>query len=153
MTTMDHTLALFGGVFAMLIVASLVGFVLERRYAAAAPNPTIENLNSRIKAWWVMVVAIGISFVFGKLGVIVLFAIASLAALREFVTLPTTRRGDHLALVAAFFVVLPFQYYLIWIGWYGLYSIFIPVYAFLLLPIITSLRGDPSHFMARVAEV
>jgi phosphatidate cytidylyltransferase len=153
MTTMQHTLALFGGVFAMLLVASLVGFVLERRYAAKAPNPTIENLNSRIKAWWVMVVAIGISFAFGKLGVIVLFAIASLAALREFVTLTTTRRGDHLALVAAFFVVLPLQYYLIWIEWYGLYSIFIPVYAFLLLPIITALRGDTSRFMTRVAEV
>ena len=30
-----------------------------------------------------------------------------------------TRRSDHWALAAAFFVVLPVQYYLIWIGWYG----------------------------------
>ena len=45
------------------------------------------------------------------------------------------------------------QYYLIWIEWYGLYSIFIPVYAFLLLPIVAALRGDTTHFMPRVAEV
>ena len=113
----------------------------------------IENLNSRIKAWWVLVLAIGIAFALGKAGVIVLFAFASFTALREFVTLMPTRRGDHLALGAAFFVVLPLQYYLIWIEWYGLYSIFIPVYAFLLLPIVAVLRGDTTNFMLRVAEV
>jgi phosphatidate cytidylyltransferase len=85
--------------------------------------------------------------------VIALFGVASFAALREFLTLTPTRRADHLALAIAFFVVLPFQYYLIWLGWYELYSIFIPVYAFLLLPIVAALRGDTTAFMSRVAEV
>jgi phosphatidate cytidylyltransferase len=49
--------------------------------------------------------------------------------------------------------VLPIQYVLIGIEWYGLYSIFIPVYGFLLLPIISAWRGDPQRFMDRVAEV
>jgi phosphatidate cytidylyltransferase len=69
------------------------------------------------------------------------------------VTLLPTRRGDHTALGAAFFVVLPVQYYLVAIEWYGLYSIFIPVYAFLLMPIVAALRGDTTNFMVRVAEV
>jgi phosphatidate cytidylyltransferase len=146
-------LVLFAGVAAVLVVASVVGFVLGRRYAAAGPNAVLENLNSRIKAWWVMVIAIAIAFAFGKIGVIALFCFASFAALREFLTLISTRRADHLALAAAFFVVLPMQYYLIWIEWYGLYSIFIPVYAFLLLPIIAAMRGDTTDFMPRVAEV
>ena len=30
----------------------------------------------------------------------------------------------------AFFIGIPVQYYLVWIEWYGLYSIFIPVYGF-----------------------
>ena len=51
-----------------------------------------------------MVALIGIAFLFGRIGVIVLFAIASFTALREFITLTETRRGDHYALVAAFFV-------------------------------------------------
>jgi phosphatidate cytidylyltransferase len=63
-----------------------------------------------------------------------------------------TRRGDHVALVVAFFVVLPLQYYLVWIDWYGLYSVFIPVYVFLLLAAIAALRQDTTHFMSRVAE-
>lgn len=153
MTVTEQTLALFGGIAGVLIVASLIGFALERRYASDGPNPVIENLNSRIKAWWVLVLAIGLAFALGKAGVIALFGFASFTALREYVTLMSTRRGDHFALGAAFFVVLPLQYYLIWIEWYGLYSIFIPVYAFLLLPIVAVLRGDTTNFMLRVAEV
>src|SRR5690606_1732012 len=86
-----------------------------------------------------------------KTGVIVLFAFASFTALREFITLTDTRRGDHYALAAAFFVVLPAQYLLIATDWYGLYSIFIPVYAFLFMPIVAVLRGDTTRFMERIA--
>ncbi len=148
-----HTIALFGTVFAILLVASAIGYVLQRRAPADKPNAVVENLNARIKAWWVMVVAIAIAFAFGKLGVILLFAFASFAALREFLTLTETRRGDHWALLVSFFVVLPFQYWLLWIEWYGLYAIFIPVYGFLILPITAVVRGDTTRFLERVAEV
>jgi phosphatidate cytidylyltransferase len=146
----QQTLALFGGITAILLAASLIGFLLALRLAE---SPVVGNLNARIKAWWVMVSLIGLAFALGKAGIIVLFALASFAALREFLTLTRTRRGDHLALTAAFFVVLPLQYYLISIEWYGLYSILIPVYVFLLLPIVAALRGDTANFMRRIAEV
>lgn len=153
MTTMQHTLLLFSGIIGVLLLASAVAFVLDRRHTGPEPSPVLENLNSRIKAWWVMVITIAIAFAFGKAGVIALFGFASFAALREFLTLIPTRRADHYALAGAFFIVLPVQYYLIWIEWYGLYSIFIPVYAFLLMPIVAALRGDTTDFMPRVAEV
>jgi phosphatidate cytidylyltransferase len=152
MTATRQSLALFIGVAAVLIVASVVGYVLHRRSGTDRPNPEVENLNSRIKAWWAMVALLGLAFAFGRAGLIVLFALASLAALREFITLTPTRRGDHVALAVAFFVVLPLQYYLIWIDWYGLYSVFIPVYVFLLLATIAALRQDTTDFMGRVAE-
>ena len=88
----------------MLVVASVVGYVLDRRFGAEGPNPTIDNLNRRIKAWWVMVALLGLAFAFGRAGMIVLFALASLAALREFITLTPTRKGDHVALAVAFWV-------------------------------------------------
>ena len=122
MNTEQQTFVLFAGVVTILIAASFGGFLLSRRYAAGdRANPTIDNLNSRIRGWWVIVVLLGIAFAFGKAGVILLFAVASLGALREFITLTPTRKGDHVALSVAFFVVLPLQYYLIWIDWYGLY--------------------------------
>ena len=150
MSAGQQTLVLFGGITAILVTASLSGFVLSLRFAE---SPVVVNLNARIKAWWVMVALIGLAFAVGKAGVITLFAVASFAALREFLTLTRTRRGDHLALAAAFFVVLPLQYYLISIEWYGLYSILIPVYVFLLLPVMAALRGDIAQFMRRIAEV
>ena len=45
------------------------------------------------------------------------------------------------------------QYFLIWIEWYGLYSIFIPVYAFLVLPILAAVGGDTKRFLERTAKV
>ena len=150
MTAERQTIFLFLAIGCVLVAATAVGMVLARR-RGNAPDPMIENLNQRIRAWWVMVILIGIAFLIGRIGVIVLFALASFTALREFITLTETRRGDHYALVAAFFVVLPIQYILIGIDWYGLYSIFIPVYAFLLLPIIAAIRADTTRFMERIA--
>ena len=152
--TMPHPdlIWVLGGLFAVLALASVVGFTLARR-VAGAPNAVVDNLNDRIRAWWVMVVLMGLALIGGKTGVTLLFGFCSFAALREFITLTDTRRADHWALATAFFVVLPVQYYLIWIEWYGLYSIFIPVYAFLLMPIIAAARGDTDHFLIRIAEV
>ncbi|BBE71435.1 phosphatidate cytidylyltransferase [Oharaeibacter diazotrophicus] len=147
-----EVVALFAGLAGLLAIASTVAAVLARR-AGDRPSPTIENLVARINAWWVMVGLLAVAFLFGRAGVILLFAFASFAALREFLTLTDTRRGDHRALAAAFFVVLPVQYWLIWIDWYGLYSIFVPVYVFLLLPIVVALSGDTTRFMERVAEM
>jgi len=153
MTMQQQTAALFAGIGGVLILASLIGWLLKVRLAPNSPHPVIDNLNTRINAWWVMVAVIGLAFLFGKAGVIFLFAFASLAALREFITITYTRRADHLALATGFFVVLPLQYWLIWMDWYGLYSIFIPVYAFLVLPILAALSGDVTRFLDRTAKV
>jgi len=96
---------------------------------------------------------IGLAFIWGRPGVVILFGLLSFAALREFVSLTNTRRADHLVLAAVFYVVLPLQYYFIWTDWYGMFSIFIPVYGYLLMPIIAVLRAETRNFLIRVAEV
>ena len=153
MTPQGQILAIFSGVAFILVIATLIGRMLRYRAGGERPSPAIENLNARINAWWAMVALIGFAFLFGSAGVIVLSAILSFAALREFVTLTNTRPGDHGALLAAFFVALPVQYILVWYEWYGLYAIFIPVYAFLLMPVIAVLRGDTRRFLERISEV
>jgi phosphatidate cytidylyltransferase len=147
-----HLVWLLGGVAFILVLASLVGAVLRLRLSPDGTNAVIENLNARINAWWAMVILLGLAFLAGKTGVILLFALCSFAALREFLSLTTHSREDHWSLVASFFIVLPFQYYLIAIDWYGLYSVYVPVYVFLLLPVISALRGNPKDFLVRAAE-
>jgi len=140
------------GVLGVLVLASAVAALLRARLGPGSTDPVIENLVARIKAWWAMAALLAIAMLFGRAGVVTLFGLLSFAAMREFLTLTAKSRADHYALAAAFFVVLPVQYYLIWIDWYGLYSIFIPVYAFLLLPIISALRSDTQGFLTRVSE-
>lgn len=144
-----NTLLLFAGIGGLLLLASLIGWLLKLR-AGPGPHSVIDNLNARINAWWVMVAVIGFAFLFGNTGVVVLFYCVSFYALREFMTLTPTRRSDYPALVAAFYFALPMQYLLIGIGWYGLFAIFIPVYVFLLLPILSSLGGDTKIGIAHV---
>ena len=146
-------LQLFAGVAGVLILASTIGALLKWRVARGAPHGVIDNLNARVNAWWVMVAVIGLAFALGKAGVVLLFFLISFYALREFITLAYTRRGDHYAIAAAFYICLPMQYLLVWIEWYGLYSIFIPVYAFLLLPILSALGSDTKRFLERTAKV
>lgn len=146
-----QTQTLFISVGIVLLVASTIGFILKRN--AGQPNAVIDNLNARINAWWAMVIVIGVAFWLGSGAVIVLFYAVSFYALREFLTLMPTRRSDYAALVAAFYVALPLQYILIAVGWYGLFSIFIPVYVFLLLPILASFGGDSKHFLERASKV
>lgn len=153
MNLSDTLTLVFGGIFSVLIVASSIGALLKYRLAPDAPHGVVDNLNSRIKAWWFMILLIGAAIWVGKGGIIALFAFISFQCLREFVSLTHTRRGDHHALQWSFFVFLPLQYYLIAIDWYGLFSILIPVYAFLLLPICASLGSDTTRFLERAAKV
>ncbi len=152
MTVSPDLATLLVGLCGVLLVASAVGWVLAWRMSPDGENPVIENLNARINAWWVMIILMGLALIFGRTGVTILFALCAFAALREFVTLTDTRRADHWALLVAFFVVMPVQFWLVWTGWYGMYSIFIPVYAFLLLPILSALRGDAGDFLGRIAQ-
>lgn len=153
MNLSDTLTLVFGGIFSVLIVASAIGAVLKYRLSPDAPHGVVDNLNSRIKAWWFMILLIGAAIWVGKGGIIALFAFISFQSLREFVSLTHTRRGDHHALQWSFFAFLPLQYYLIAIDWYGLFSILIPVYAFLLLPICASLGSDTTRFLERAAKV
>ena len=150
--TSPHLLWLLAGVGTILVLASIIGEVLRARLSPAGENPVIENLNARINAWWVMVICLALAFIAGKPGVVLLFALCSFAALREFLTLTTHNRADHWSLVACFFLILPLQYGFLAIDWYGMYSIFIPVYAFLLLPVVSALRGSTKDFLIRVSE-
>lgn len=153
MLRLDPDLALLLlAIGALLIAASLIAALLRRRIAPDRSNLLIEEINARVASWWAMVLLMAIAMAAGRSGVVLLFAVSSFAALREFLTLTRSARGDHWSLLLAFYVVLPAQYALVWGDWYGLYSIFIPVYAFLMLPMLSAIRGGPVNFLDRIAE-
>jgi hypothetical protein len=93
------------------------------------------------------------AWVSGPAGATVLFGVVSFLALREYVTLVKTRRGDHRSLLLAFFGVLPLQYVLVANRNFDLFSVFIPVYVFLAIPVVSALAGDPQRFLERNAKI
>ena len=144
-------IALFGGLAAVLTLATVVGRVLARTCQTNQSRHVIENVNQRVDAWWVMVAVMGFAFLLGASATVILFALLSFAALREFMSLAETRRSDHWVLLSGFFVVLPVQYLLVWQGWLELAALFIPVCVFILLPIVSALQGDTAGYLGRIA--
>lgn len=153
MSLMDKLFILFGGICGLLAIASMIGFALSRSMTSETGRATIDNLNARIRAWWVMVAIFAVSFGLGRGATVLLFALTSFYTLREFVSLTPTRAADHLPLVGSFYLLLPLQYWLVWIDWYALFTILIPVYGFLLLPSLAALRGDTEQFLLRVSRI
>lgn len=146
-------LALGAGVASVLAIATVVGETLKRTAKTDATRRTIANLNARTRAWWVMAGLFGLALIGGRLGVVALFGFVSFFALREMVTLTPTRRADHRTLFWVFFVLTPLQYYLIYVGWYGLYSVFLPVYGALFVAIRSTLTGDYRNYLERTAKI
>ncbi len=141
------------GVVALLLAASVVGFILSRTAKSDGARATVKNLNARIRAWWIMVAVFGVAVATGGIGSIVLFAVMSFLAMREFMTLTETSRADHAVLILAFFIFGPIQYLLVWVEWYGLFAILIPVYAFVAIPSRMALGGDTVRILERTSTM
>jgi phosphatidate cytidylyltransferase len=144
---------LFGGVLSLLVISSVIGNILRNRQKPGAGRTTIDNLNARMRAWWKMCAIFAGSILVGRIGSLILFAVISFLALREYMTLVPTRRGDHRTLFWSFFVITPLQYYLIGIQWYGFFAIMIPVFAFVFVPTSIAIDGDTEHFLERAAKI
>jgi phosphatidate cytidylyltransferase len=154
MMGVDPTLlSLFAGLVTLLLVASTIGWILSRRATLPATRATVDNLNARIRAWWVMAAVFALAFAFGRNVTLALFGLTSFYCLREFISLTPTRPADHRALAFAFYLFLPLQYVLVGFDWQSLFSIAIPVYAFLLLPMLAVLGRETDDFLTRTAKV
>jgi phosphatidate cytidylyltransferase len=137
----------------LLATATAFGTWLAGRTTEAVKLAWIGQMNTRIRAAWGIVLLFALAFTVGRGALLILFAIASFFALREFIALTPIRASDHSALVLAFYVVIPVQYVLIAADWYAMYTVFIPVYVFLVLPVVMALRRDTEQYLMRIAKV
>ncbi len=150
--------ALFVIVFGFLVLASATVFALsihdhEDEARGERLRLELKSMDGVIRTSWVMVLIFWIGWVTGDWVALTLFGFVSFFALREFLTLSPTRRGDHRSLVLAFFVVLPVQYWLVGSEHFDMFAVFIPVYVFLALPLTSALANDPLRFLERNAKL
>jgi len=149
-----RTNILLGSVLGVLLVAYFVGWALRRQPESTANPAVVRTFNNRVRAWLLMYAILIAGLVLGYVATVVLFGLISFWALREFITMTPTRRGDHRTLFFTF-LFAPVQFILVGMGgqYYGLYSIMIPVYASLLIPTGIAISGDPKRFLERVAKI
>jgi phosphatidate cytidylyltransferase len=150
MAAKDWALAIV--VVTLLTIATVVGVVVKRQPQLGLNAAAIATFNRRVRAWWVICALLAIAFFNDTLSV-ALFGLMSFWALREFITLTPTRLGDHRALFWVFFFFTPLQYVLVAFNNYELFSILIPVYAFLFIPARVALAGDFKRFLERIAKI
>jgi phosphatidate cytidylyltransferase len=149
--------ALFLLVFGLLVLISVVAFLMTFRTRGDARDESwheaLRDFRALLGTSWFMVVVFWIGWAAGEVVATVLFALIAFLALREFITLSPTRRGDHRSLVLAFFVVLPIQFWLAATRHFDLFTVFIPVYVFLAIPLASALGGDTQRFLERNAKL
>lgn len=139
------------GAVVVLILASIAVLVISARLPASKEGFSTE-LRQRTWAWWYMIGVLGAALLLGETVTLLLFAVLSLLALREFAALLPDRRHDRTALIWLG-IITPLHYWFLWEHWYGMAAIFIPVYAFLFLPAVAALQGRTEHFLSRAASL
>lgn len=150
---------LFALLFGALMLATVVGVVLSLRERNRPDEQTggrttgLQDYQGLLRNAWLMALVFWIGWAAGDGVATVLFGLVSFFILREFISLSPTRRGDHRSLVLAFFAVLPMQYTLVWQRHFDLFTVFVPVYVFLALPVVSALANDPQRFLERNAKL
>lgn len=153
LSTSQQVGLLFVTLFGMLALVTLIAFARSFRESNEAQRALQERFGRELSAVWVGALLFWVAWAAGPFVSTLLFGFVSFFALREFVTLTHTRRADHRALLLAFFVVLPAQYVLVGMRLFNAFTVFIPVYVFFAIPVISALANDPLHFLERTAKI
>ena len=136
------------GVYAVLIFATLLVWFMARGDAMGR----YRELTLRVRSWWWMIGAFTLAMLLNRTVAVVFLALISYLALKEYLSLIPTRRIDREVLLFAS-LAIPIQYYWAGIDWYGMFIVFIPVWAFLFFPALMALRGETQGFLRAVGTL
>jgi phosphatidate cytidylyltransferase len=133
-------------VFLAVVVALMAATVAIAAMARRQPKRDFRELRLRVRTWWIIVGLFILAVLLNRGGVLVFFGVVSALALREYLTLVPHRAADWRVTSLAY-LAIPLQYFWIYMPWYGMFIIFIPVYLFLLIPTRLVLMGVTDGFL------
>lgn len=144
--------------FIILLMAQLLfALMFKKMKAGSFDNSKIKkdfliNFGRRLKVVWALFFVLVISFSFGFFGITILFCLLSFLALREFLSIIHLRSSDYWPLFCSFYIFLPLQYFFVLTDAQFLFHIFIPVYAFLMSPLLSVMEQDENQFFERTSK-
>ena len=141
-------LIVLAGIYGLLVIATAIIYGL----AVYKRKTDYSELKQRVQSWWWIVTAFTLSLFLNQPVSIFFFCFLSFLAFKEYLSLIPTRRADHQVLFWAYIALL-LQYLWIYIGWYGMFLIFIPIYVFLFLPMRMVLIGQTEGFLNAIGTL
>jgi phosphatidate cytidylyltransferase len=153
LTVDEQVSALFIALFGALLLVTGAAVLWSVRDQEGAHEDRLARFKRDLLSVWVGAIVFWLAWMSGAAGATLVVAVFSFLVLREFITLVRTRRGDHRSLLLAFFAVLPLQFIFVGTRSFDLFSVFIPVYVFLAIPVVSALAGDPERFLERNAVI
>jgi phosphatidate cytidylyltransferase len=143
-----HLLWAMGGIFAILIFATVVAAILR----VLKPEKNFQELTQRIRTWWIMASVFCFAIAINRKISLIFIAFLSFLALKEYLSMIPTRRADRRVLFWAY-LSIPAQFYIISTSWFGLFIIFIPVYTFLFISMRMVLIGETENFLRSIGTL
>ncbi|MBK6404966.1 MAG: phosphatidate cytidylyltransferase [Holophagales bacterium] len=132
----------------VLVVATLAWALLTR----LKPGSDFRELGLRIRSWWVMATVVLGAVLLVPSAALAFWALVCFWALREFFSLVPGRWEDRTALFLAYLAV-PIQFLWVFLGWYGMFIVFVPVYMFLAVAVALIVVGQPKGFVASASRI
>lgn len=132
--------------------AAAAGSGGEVAYAQVESAPGPDEVALRVRTWWLLFGLFGGGLVLGRGFTIVVLALTSYLALKEYFSVIPTRRVDRRVLFWAYLAV-PLQFLWVWERWYGMFIVFIPVYVTLIVQTRMILLGDTRGFLRAAATI
>jgi len=149
----EQVALLFLILFGLLVLVSVGTLLSSLRDTPDTHTPAALKFRRDLRAVWIGALLFWSAWISGPIGATLLFGLCSFLALREFISLQHTRRSDHRGLILAFFFALPVQYAIVATRHFDLFTVFIPVYVFFAIPVVSAMAGDPHRFLERNAKI
>lgn len=140
-------------IFLIILAILLILKLIDHQIMARSFKQKFHSLSLHHDLWWITTCILWFIYHTNHIVTTLIFFLLSFMILREFMTLVYQRRDDHYTIACAFYIVLPLQYYLVLIKQYNILSIFIPIYLFFILPLISSITHNQHHLFERTAKI
>ncbi|MDD4954896.1 MAG: phosphatidate cytidylyltransferase [Candidatus Omnitrophica bacterium] len=163
--SISFLIMIYRGSYSMLpvaftVLALLIFFTFLAAILTIRKLPIANEITKRTISWWWMVAIFMISAASHRLVVFCFLGSLCFFALREYFSIvpeymPQADKGKisgSLARYVCYFAIL-ISAYLAYIKWYGLYIILVPVYIFLLMPVVFVLQDNADGCIRRLGLI
>ena len=127
-----------GLIFGLLGVATILFWILGKAW----PQADISELKLRTRSWWMMAVIFVLATILHPAVTFVSLGLLSFVALRELASISKNVRDADRGVLIWCYLAIPVQYGFAYMGYYGLFLIFIPVIMYIWIPFMLVVRGE-----------